>query len=40
VVAGFHGGEPSEVMTIAAPAGTFALLHDALVELGADRPDY
>ena len=40
VVAGFHGGEPSEAMTIAAPAGTFTLLHDALVELGADQPDY
>ena len=40
VVAGFHGAGPSEAMTLAAPAGTFTVLHDALVELGADRPDY
>jgi myo-inositol-1(or 4)-monophosphatase len=40
VVAGFRGAEPSEAMTLAAPVGTFALLHDALLELGADQPDY
>lgn len=40
VVAGFHGARPSDVMTLAAPAGTFSLLHDVLVGLGADRLDY
>jgi myo-inositol-1(or 4)-monophosphatase len=40
VVAGFRGAAASEAMSMAAPAATFALLHDALVELGADQADY
>jgi fructose-1,6-bisphosphatase/inositol monophosphatase family enzyme len=40
VVGGFHGRKASEEIVIAAPRGTFAVLHDALVELGADAPDY
>ncbi|HEU5333207.1 MAG TPA: inositol monophosphatase family protein [Actinocrinis sp.] len=40
VVGGFHGRKASEEIVIAAPRGTFAVLHDALVELGADATDY
>lgn len=40
IVEGFHGAAASEEMAIAAPPGTFAALHDALVGLGADSPDY
>lgn len=40
VVGGFHGAGASEEIVIAAPRGTFAVLHDTLVELGADAPDY
>jgi len=36
IVEGFNGAESSEQMSIAAPPGTFAALHGALVELGAD----
>ncbi|HEV2636927.1 MAG TPA: inositol monophosphatase family protein [Actinocrinis sp.] len=39
-VAGFRGAQASEAMTLAASAATFGLLHDVLVELGADRDDY
>ena len=40
VVAGFRGAPASEAMTLAAPAATFGVLHDVLLELGADRPGY
>ena len=40
VVGGFHGAAPGEGMVLAAPEGTFSVLHHALVELGADAEDY
>jgi myo-inositol-1(or 4)-monophosphatase len=40
IVAGLHGAAASEAMVLAAPKGTFSVLHDALVELGADAEDY
>jgi myo-inositol-1(or 4)-monophosphatase len=40
LVGGFNGQPASEAMVLAAPPGTFAALHDALIELGADAPDY
>lgn len=40
LVGGLRGAAAGEAMILAAPAGTFEVLHDALVELGADRPDY
>jgi myo-inositol-1(or 4)-monophosphatase len=40
VVEGLHGEPASEAMVLAAPPGTFTVLHDALVELGADASDY
>jgi myo-inositol-1(or 4)-monophosphatase len=39
VVAGLHGSQAGESMTIAAGPGLFGGLHDALVELGAGSPD-
>ncbi len=39
IVEGFHGASASEEMAIAAPPGTFTVLHDTLVGLGADA-DY
>ena len=40
LVQGLHGEAASEAMVLAAPPGTFTALHDALVALGADAPDY
>jgi myo-inositol-1(or 4)-monophosphatase len=40
VVEGLHGEPASEAMVLAAPAGTFTVLHDVLVELDADASDY
>jgi myo-inositol-1(or 4)-monophosphatase len=39
-VGGLLGAPEDEAMTIAAPRGTFAALHDVLVELGAAEADY
>lgn len=39
-IEGFHGQPASEAMVLAAPPGTFTVLHDALVALGADASDY
>lgn len=40
IVQGFHGQSASEAMVLAAPPGTLTALHDALIELGADAPNY
>jgi myo-inositol-1(or 4)-monophosphatase len=40
LVGGLRGAPAGEQIVIAAPPGTFAVLHDALVELGADAPGF